>query len=395
MRRAAATAAAVALLALSSSAAADSAKIGLLMGFTGPLTSVAEGIAQAAEIAVDEINASGAFLGGRKLETVAADTGCLDVSATTASVERLIDGEGVSAIVGALCSTATLVSARSGAIPAGVVMISPSSTSPAITGLDDDGVIFRTTSSDARAGAVLARILRDKGIETVALSYTDSDYGRGYAAAFGASFTDMGGTVARSAGHEDGKADYAAEVAALAATDADHLVVLGYLDQGGQGIIRASIEAGAFSSFSGGGGMIGQSLIDALGEGIDGMIGIHAGNSGDGARAFAALGRVAGLAPAPNRGEAYDAAAIIALAMQAAGSTERAAVRERIVSVANAPGEKIVPGQLAEALGIIAAGGDVNYEGASSVEFDAAGDTPGGYLEVIVEDGAWRTVGTH
>ena len=44
------------------------------------------------------------------------------------------------------------------------------------------------------------------------------------------------------------------------------------------------------------------------------------------------------------------------------------------MSVANAPGERILPRQLGKALEIIAAGGDVNYEGASLVELDDAGD---------------------
>ncbi len=62
------------------------------------------------------------------------------------------------------------------------------------------------------------------------------------------------------------------------------------------------------------------------------------------------------------------------------------------MSVANAPGERILPRQLGKALEIIAAGGDVNYEGASLVELDDAGDPPGAYLEVVAKDGAWTTV---
>ena len=95
----------------------------------------------------------------------------------------------------------------------------------------------------------------------------------------------------------------------------------------------------------------------------------------------------------PFQGEAYDAAAIIALAVQAAGSADRSAIKSKIRSVANAPGEKIWPGQLAKALKIIASGGDVNYEGATLVDLDEAGDPPGAYLELVVKGGAWTTVG--
>ena len=385
-----------ALMALSTQAMADGhvVKVGVLMGFTGPIESLTVGIAQGARIALEEANASGAMKGGMKFVVSAADTTCVDASAATASAERLINNENVAAIVGALCSGSTIASANNVAIPAGVVMVSPSSTSPAITGLNDNDLVFRTAPSDARQGQVLAKVLSEKGIKNVALSYTNNDYGKGFADAFTGSFSGMGGKVALSAGHEDGKADYSAEVAALAATGAKHLVVLGYLDQGGKGIIQESIKSGAFDSFSGGDGMIGQSIIDALGDGINGMIGTRPGGENDGAKAFAMIAEKNKLElNGPFQGEAYDAAAIIALAVQAAGSGDRAAIKSKIRSVANAPGEKIWPGQLAKALKIIASGGDVNYEGASLVEFNDAGDPPGAYLEQVVKGGAWTTVG--
>ena len=374
----------------------SSVKIGILMGFTGPIESLAVGIAAGAKIALAEVNDSGKLVGGMTLEAVDADTTCTEAAAATASAERLINNEGVAAIVGALCSGATIASANNVAVPNGVVMISPASTAPAVTGLNDEGLVFRTAPSDARQGQILANVLSAKGIKNVALSYTNNDYGKGFADSFNAAFESMGGKIALSAGHEDGKADYSAEVAALSATGAKHLVVLGYLDQGGKGIIDESIKSGAFSSFSGGDGMIGQSIIDALGGGIDGMIGTRPGGEGDGAKKFAMIAESNGLEMnGPFQGEAYDAAALIALAIQAGGSADRASIAKHIAAVANAPGEKIFPGQLAKALDILAGGGDVNYEGASMVEFNDAGDPPGAYLELVVKDGAWTTVKTH
>ena len=384
-------------LAFSSPAFAQSStKIGVLMGFTGPIESLTVGIAAAAKIAIAEVNDSGKLVGGLTLEAVDADTTCVDAAAATASAERLINDEGVVAIVGALCSGSTIASANNVAIPTGVVMVSPASTSPAITGLDDNGLVFRTAPSDTRQGQVLAKVLSTKGIKDVALSYTNNDYGKGFADSFAGAFESMGGTVALSAGHEDGKADYSAEVAALSATGADHLVVLGYLDQGGKGIIDEAIKSGAFSSFSGGDGMIGQSIIDALGDGIEGMIGTQPGGETDGARKFSMIAEANGLqVNGPFQGESYDAAALIALAIQAAGSADRASIAGKILSVANAPGEKIMPGELAKALDIIASGGDVNYEGASLVELNEVGDPPGAYLELVVKGGAWTTVKAH
>ena len=388
-------AATTALLALSTTTMAGShvVKVGVLMGFTGPIESLTTGIAAAARIALKEVSDSGELLGGKVLEAVDADTTCVDAAVATASAERLINNEGVAAIVGALCSGSTIASANNVAIPTGVVMVSPASTSPAITGLDDNGLIFRTAPSDARQGQVLADVLSSKGIKNVALTYTNNDYGKGFADAFSAAFTGMGGAVALSAGHEDGKADYSAEVAALSATGAKHLVVLGYLDQGGKGIIDEAIKSGAFSSFSGGDGMIGQSIVDALGEGIEGMIGTQPGGENEGAAMFAAIAEANGLTiDGPFKGEAYDAVALIALAMQAAGSADRAGISGKILTVANAPGTKIMPGELGKALKILAGGGEVNYEGATLVELDETGEPPGSYLERVVMGGAWTTV---
>ena len=374
----------------------SSVKIGILMGFTGPIESLTVGIAAGAKIAMAEVNDSGKLTGGMKLEGVDADTTCVDAAAATASAERLINDEGVAAIVGALCSGSTIASANNVAIPNGVVMVSPASTASAVTGLDDNGLVFRTAPSDARQGQILANVLSSKGIKNVALSYTNNDYGKGFADSFNAAFESIGGTVALSAGHEDGKADYSAEVAALSATGAKHLVVLGYLDQGGKGIIEQSIKSGAFSSFSGGDGMIGESIVEALGDGIEGMIGTRPGGENDGAKMFAKIAESNGLKiDGPFQGEAYDAAALIALAIQAGGSADRASIAGNILSVANAPGEKINPGELAKALDILAGGGDVNYEGASLVELDDAGDPPGAYLELVVKNGAWTTVKAH
>ena len=85
--------------------------------------------------------------------------------------------------------------------------------------------------------------------------------------------------------------------------------------------------------------------------------------------------------------ESYDAAALILLAMQAAGSVDSGVFKDHVLAVANAPGEKIYPGELAKALGILAAGGDVDYVGASAVELVGAGESAGNYQQMAVEDG--------
>jgi branched-chain amino acid transport system substrate-binding protein len=81
------------------------------------------------------------------------------------------------------------------------------------------------------------------------------------------------------------------------------------------------------------------------------------------------------------------------LAMQAAGSTDPAAYGPKILDVANAPGEKIYPGELAKALELIKAGQDIDYVGASAVELIGPGESAGTYRMIEVQNNKNETIG--
>jgi branched-chain amino acid transport system substrate-binding protein len=384
--------AATALMA--GTATAEEIKLGVLIGFTGPIESLTPDMAAAAELAAKEISDSGKLLDGSTITIVRADSTCTDAAAATAAAERLVTADGVKGIIGADCSGVTGAVLQGVARPNGIAMISPSATSPALTTAEDDGLFFRTAPSDAREGEVMAQTLVDKGITSIALTYTNNDYGKGLSDAIATSFTALGGTVTINAAHEDGKADYSAEVAALAAAGGDLLVVAGYLDQGGKGIIQASLDSGAFSTFGLPGGMIGESLPAAIGEGLNGSWGQIAGSDSVGAETFQTMATAAGFngtgAYAP---ESYDAAALFALAMQAAKSSNSADYAAKVLEVANAPGEKIYPGEIAKGLELLAAGTDIDFEGATAVELIGPGESAGRYRQIEVQAGVNETVG--
>jgi branched-chain amino acid transport system substrate-binding protein len=90
--------------------------------------------------------------------------------------------------------------------------------------------------------------------------------------------------------------------------------------------------------------------------------------------------------------ECYDASALLLLAMQSAGSTDSAVYKDHILNVANAPGEKIYPGELAKALQILADGGEIDYVGGSAVELIGPGESAGSFRETEIENGQWETV---
>lgn len=376
-----------------SSAMAEDIKIGVFLGFTGPIESTVANMAPGAELAIKEVSDSGKLLGGSTVTAVRGDTTCIDSAVATSTAERLITSDGVKAIVGGDCSGVTTAALQNVAKPNGIVMISPSATSPALSTIEDDGVFFRTAPSDARQGVIVAEILKENGINSVAITYTNNDYGKGLADAIETNVKKMGGEVTINAPHEDGKGDYTAEVGALAAAGGEMLVVAGYVDQGGRGIVQAAVDTGAFDRFYFPDGMVSPVLLENHGSDLDGSLGANPGTDSPGAAKFSDMAKAAGFEAGPFSPESYDAAALIMLAMQAAGSAESSALKEKVMEVANAPGEKIFPGELAKGLEIIANGGDVDYVGASAVELIGSGESAGNYRQVKFEGGKEVVVG--
>ncbi len=388
---------AVAAASVCSVAAQADVKVGFLGGFTGGIESLTPPIFDGAKLAVAEVNEQGGLLDGEKMVMPSGDTTCSDAAAASNAADRLVNSEKVTAIVGALCTGATIAAANNAAIPGGVVMVSPASTAPAVTDLADNDLVFRTVPSDAFQGEQLAKLLLSKGIDDVAVTYVNNDYGQGLDGAFTKTFEAEGGTVAANLAHEDNRADYRSEIGQLAASGAPTLVVLAYADTSGQTILRQAYESGAFTQFAGGDGMVGNSLVDAVGADVlEGMIATRPGSpQSPGTETFAKLAEKAGIDPtAVFAAQSYDAAFLLAMAIEKNGSADREGLSKALREVASAPGEKILPGEWAKAKKLIDAGQDVDYEGASGdAEFDKNGDVPGVVVEMAVENGKFVTKG--
>lgn len=387
--------ASVAASAMAGSAWAEDVKLGILIGFTGPIESLTSHMANGAEDAMAEVNDSGksAFV----FSSVRGDSTCVGADAAVAAATKMVTSDGVKGIIGGDCSGVTGAVLQNVARPNGIPMISPSATSPALTTAEDDGLFFRTAPSDAREGEVMADILMERGIKSIALTYSNSDYGKGLAEAIATSFTKVGGTVTINIPHEDGKSDYSAEVASLAAAGGDILVVAGYLDQGGKGVIQASLDTGAFSTFGLPGGMVGDSLPVAIGPGLNGSFGQVAQSDSAGAVILADMGKAndpAYDATSPYTMESYDAAALFMLAMNAAKSSDPKVYLPFVLQIANGAegAEKILPGQLGKALELIAEGKAIDYDGASGVTLIGPGESAGRYREFTITDGKYETV---
>ena len=366
-------------------------KVGIILGFTGPIESLTPAMAASAELAFKEASDSGSLLSGSTITVERADSTCVDSAAATSAAELLISG-GVNAIMGADCSGVTGAIATNVAVPNGVVMISPSATSPGLTDLDDKGFFFRTAPSDARGGQILADITKDRGVKSIAITYTNNDYGKGLSDVYEAAVKAHGIAVTTVLSHEEGKADYSSEVATLASAGGDAVAVLGYLDQGGGSIIEGSLDAGSFDTFVLSDGMIGDSLTDRFGDALNNSFGSLPGSTGAGATTFADVAKAAGIdSSGPYTGESYDAGALLVLAMQAGGSADRASIQKNVMNVANGPGTKIYPGELKKALDLLSEGKEIDYEGATAVNFTEVGEAFGSFLEKEINDGKFST----
>lgn len=394
--RAGVAAALVGTLALGAAPAkAEDSAIGALVPLTGDLQAYGQTSVNGVQLAVKQINAAGGLLDGT-LSVRVGDTQTVAQAAIDAA-QKLISVEGVFGIVGALSSGNTIPVARSVTSVEGVAQISNASTSPTITDLDDNDFLFRTVPSDAFQGVALAQIVQEAGYERLAIIYVNNDYGEGLADSFTAAFEAVGGTVTGAVPYEQGKASYRGELQQLARADAEGLVLIGYPENGST-ILRQSLEEGFFFKFVFTDGMKAPEIIENIGAAyLNGAIGTAPqalADSDANQRFLAAYEAEYGeVPPKPFIDTAYDAAMLLALAAEAAGSTDPTAVRDALRQVANPPGEPILPGEWAKAVDILAKGGDIDYVGVSgSANFDANGDIAGTFAHWAIQDGQIVTI---
>ena len=359
-------------------------KIGLLLNFSdSPETLVDR--KRAFELAIKQVNDAGGVL-GRPVEAVSVDVP-VDPDLAVEAARRLVEIDGVHAIVGPSASAAALPVSEKVTGPAGIPTISPSATSPQLTGAEDDGYFFRTALSDTAQGPVLARVTRERGFDNVAVVYRDDPYGRGLAGSFEESWDGKLRAISAAAD----QTTFITDLRRSAEEGAQALVVITFGDQA-LSIVREALDEGIYNQFVFGDAAKRRSLVTDIGDarlgGMYGTAGAPAPDSpatADWDRAY--VDEYGGPPDVPYVKETYDAAIAIALAAQAAGSVEGAAIRDRLRAIGSAPGQT-VPGTVegvAEALRLLDEGREINYEGAANtLDWDENGDLSSGYI------GIWR-----
>jgi branched-chain amino acid transport system substrate-binding protein len=372
-------------------------KVGSVAGVTGPIAELVVPIMAGRNLAAKHVNDQGGLMGGDTMKLVLADSQC-DPKAGVDAGSKVVNVEQVVAIIGASCSGATNGMVQSVTIPAGVVSLSDSATAPSISELKDNDLVFRVAPSDAYQGAALAKLAIDAGFKKLAVTYSNDDYNAGIAGVFAETYVEMGGTLAGNQMHEPNKASYRSELATLAGGGGEGLAIFAYYGGSGITIIRNSLENDLFGKFMAADGMFDVSVLEQIGADTlrdNIFITQSASDYGDTSyKAFADAFTKAGYDPvAPYAAHGYDAAFLMALAIEKAGSTDRGKIGAALRSVSNPPGTVIRPGEWAKAKDVLAGGGDVNYEGASgNVDLDGNGDVSGIYsVNTVGDDGKWNT----
>jgi ABC-type branched-subunit amino acid transport system substrate-binding protein len=361
-------------------------RIGALFPITGDLSDFGPRFMEAAQLAADEINAGGG-VNGQPLELAPGDSATAPQQAVE-EARRLIDLEGVSAIVGPAGSGETLPAVESVTGPGAIVQISPSATSPALTIANDDDFFFRTTLSDAAQGVVLGGLALELGYQTACVMYVNNAYGQGLNDVFVEAFTAGGGTVTAQVPHEQEQASYASELATCLADDPDVLVGPAY-PESGRVFLRELVESGEAPAVLLTDGLKSPDMFEEIGwEPFEGSYGTAAGAfQSDVSAAFdtaweAAYGDLPAL---PYLKEVYDAVYVIALAAEMADSVDGTAIRDALREVSTEPGTVVTPGTEGwqAAVAAIDAGEDIDYEGASGpIAFDENGDISQGLIDI-------------
>lgn len=355
--------------------------VGYILPSTGALAFLNEPMVEAVQMAASEINA----MAGDYVELIPGDSGT-DPAVASATADDLL-ARNVSAIVGAAASGISL-SIIDKITGEEVVMMSPSNTSPTFTTYDDGGYYFRTAPPDLLQAQVLGDVVADDGVSRAGILYRADDYGQNLAEALERQLVSNGVTIATSIAYDPEGSSFDAEIQQLVEATVDGIVLIAF-EEGGP-IIAGMIEAGIGPSdvplFMGDGTATGNlwELVDENDPSL--LMGAKAtGPSSapeDGEPTFTERFR-AFAGPDTQTifsAHAYDALVIIALAAMAAESSDPTVFVNEINDITRG-GTKC--SSFAECCELIAAGEDIDYDGASGpLDFTDAGEPGAGSYDI-------------
>jgi len=372
-------------------------KIASFLALSGPLPTISKSMGEAIDLAVEHINDQGAlFKDNQKLIVIRKDSKC-DPLTIIDTAKNLVEKERVSGIIGPVCSSTTISQAEEVSIPAGIVTISMSASSKKISSFEiDTDLVFRTISSYSHQGKILADVANMKKIGKVVIYYETNKFNEEIVNTFIKNFRDLGGEVVKTLSFENGEENYLKDLSALE-QKSENLILISNNIESTIKIFKDLQKNNSFSIILGSEGILNQRVINETESEVAKKLSVISLDYDVNSLAFKEWKKyaiTAGIdAKASFLPNAYDAAFLMGLAIESAGSLEYEKIASSIRDVANSPGVKILPGEWEKAKLLISSGESIDYVGASGkIEFDSNGDVISNYSINIIADTYWKSV---
>jgi branched-chain amino acid transport system substrate-binding protein len=381
-------------------------KIGTVLPFTGDLAPYGGNMDKAVRLAISLQNGALAQLGlARKIKVQLVDSqdGQSQASASVEAAKKEV-GEHANVIIGEMASSATIPMAQSVTIPNHVVLISPTASAPQITALKDNGYVWRAYPSDTLQGKVLAAAALAKFGKgaTINVGARNDAFGTALQQLFVAQWKKLGGKVGVSTSWNPDQPTFDTEAQQLVSGSPKGWVIIDFPETF-QKFAPSLVRTGKWSASQ---TLMTEALkngqtLDAIGSPVVGLSGTAASAAGGPAgNAFHRLWNksVHGAKPYTGfEGTAFDAANVAFLAAMRGCSSSPAKIRNNLIPVSGPPGKKVTYAQMNQAIRLLLAHKEIDYEGAfSPVDFDKNGDIGSAVYEIWQYEGAsqFKTLNT-
>ena len=381
-----------------------SGKIDLTIGdsipLTGDLSDYGPPGQKASDLAISVITKANQQAGVDNTVKVVHEDNETNPQAAVQAARKLVDADGASCITGAWASSDTIPTAQSVSIPDGVLQISPASTADEITGLDDDGLLNRTSPPDSFQGPTLANTIADAlggaSGKTVNIGARNDAYGTGLTQTFGDAWKDLGGSVGQQVIYDPEQPSYDSEAGQITSGNPDATVIIDFPETFVK-VAPALERTGNWDPTKGWftDGLASSSLTEDISPQIvSGMRGTAPGapDKGEASTAFDQLYTSSDPKDVDRQtfdAQQFDATVLCYLSAVAAGSTDGKDMADHLTDVSAPPGVPYTWEQLPEAIKALQAGQDIDYQGASgAIDMDAAGDATAGVYDIYTFKGA-------
>ena len=391
-------------------------KIAALYAESGPVSEIAEAIAEAKRVAVETINADGIGIVGRGLISIdTIDTGC-DPTKTEDSLNAYLKNNDPEILLGPTCSTSAVKVIEEATLPDNILTISSSASYPLLSTIEDNDLFFRTIPSDIQQSTSIANYLLSKNIREIILLYGDDNYNSTLAQNFLKVFTEQEGIVLFNTLLTDKtliNQNFINTFVDIAIDNNQPGLVMflhgnertvNLLEQFVNTVLTRLQEletSGIFKHHYGSDSMLTNEVKDLIYSYIPiqlnkntTIVAQATSQSSEEFQTYANIMLNAGVDPnSPYSAISFDTMMLAALALQhqVHNNISKEDLSKSLVSVANPPGIKMGPGSWEAARALLLRGVEINYEGVSgSLDFDINGDVEGMYsLNQVMEDNLW------